>query len=289
MLFSCDKKEKNQKLISKEESSYVIKLHDQTFKVNPDLGARIISFQQSGNEIIGEGGSTFWTSPQSQWGWPPVKEHDNLPYSIQDSGDSLILTSKPDSAMGLQIIKTFIPNMNDTSILVRYTILNTSNASKSVAPWENTRTFKKAIMLYPKGRSDSTASAEPFSNPVLKETDGIRWFKFDSTRIGGKEMGKLFADGSEGWIANVYNGYILVKKIPDLSQEQIAPGEGEIEIWADLGSNFMEMEQQGPYVKLEPGQQTSWEVKWILRKVPEMIKAEEGNMELVNYIRSLVK
>jgi hypothetical protein len=291
LLIACSPKEEKtaEKPISKDSIFYVLQLNDQVLKINPNEGARIVSFQQSGNEIIGSGGSTFWTSPQSEWSWPPVKEHHNLPYTVENSGDSLVLTSQPDSARGLQIIKTFIPDLKDTSILVRYTIVNTSDTTRAVAPWENTRTFKTAVMLYPKGVTDSITSVEIFSKPLLHNVEGINWFTFDSSRTGGKEMGKLFAEGSEGWIANIYNGYVLIKKFPDIPLEQIAPGEGEIEIWADLGSNFMEMEQQGPYVTLQPGQKMYWEVKWYLRKLPTNVQAEEGNSELVSFIRNTIK
>jgi len=286
-LIACTPNEEKttEKPVSKDSIFYVLKINEQTLKINPDEGARIVSFQESGNELIGTGGSTFWTSPQSQWNWPPIKEHHNLSYTVQDFGDSLVLTSKADSAMGLQIIKTFIPIGKDTSFLIRYSIMNTSDTIRSVAPWENTRTFKEAIMLYPKGVTDSTTSVDIFSKPVLVEKDGINWFAFDSSRIGGKEMGKLFAEGSEGWIANINKNYVFIKKFQDIGKEEIAPGEGEIEIWADLGSDFMEMEQQGPYVKLSPGQKTDWEVKWILRKIPDSIELKEGNPEIVQFIR----
>ena len=61
---------------------------DVTMTINPEKGARILSFQYKGQEMISQlkapesFGSTFWTSPQKEWNWPPVKEFDKMPQGV---------------------------------------------------------------------------------------------------------------------------------------------------------------------------------------------------------------
>jgi hypothetical protein len=80
-----------------------------------------------------------------------------------------------------------------------------------------------------------------------------------------------------------------VKKFKDLSPAEVALGEGEIEIFSDYDSPFSEMEQQGPYNELKPDATLWWEVKWILRKLPDGIEPKEGNEQIAGAVRSLLK
>lgn len=57
-------------------------------------GARITSFTLGGKEIIGPGGSTFWTSPQDPWGWPPIPEHHDKAYKVTATKTRLNLPVK---------------------------------------------------------------------------------------------------------------------------------------------------------------------------------------------------
>lgn len=284
---SCTNRKKESILISKQDSLYVFNFANQRLKVDVH-GGRIISFQQNDIEIIGTGGSTFWVSPQSHWSWPPIKQHHDAVYNSQITGDTLILKSKKDDLLNVEIIKMIYPNSIDTSFTIRYGILNSGDSSINVAPWENTRTFKTALLFYPQGSTDSTASNPIFGNLKLVKSESINWFAFGKGSVMEKNMGKIFADGAEGWIAEANNGLILIKKFQDIPLERQAPGEGEIEIFADLDHPFLEMEEQGPYTRLNPGQTLWWEVKWILRKVPEKIELREGNEKLIKYVKNSV-
>ncbi|MBX9851690.1 MAG: DUF4380 domain-containing protein [Cytophagaceae bacterium] len=291
ILSSCSesKKETKTPILSKADTVYTFNFAGQKLSVDPD-GGRIISFQHEGKEMIGPGGSTFWTSPQSAWNWPPVKEHQEVAYKDESKGDTLILRSQKDTTVGVEIIKMIFANLNDSTFTVRYGIVNKNDSTIRVAHWENTRTFKTALIFYPKGNTDSSSSNPVFGKLKLSSSDGINWFKYDSSRIGdGKTMAKLFADGAEGWIAESNDGLLLIKKFKDLSAAEVAPGEGEIEVFSDFGSPFSEMEQQGPYAELKPNETAWWEVTWILRKLPEGVKTEEGNAKLVEVVRGEIK
>ena len=291
ILFSCSesKKETKAPILTKEDTIFSFNFAGQKLSVDPD-GGRIVSFQNDNKEIIGPGGSTFWTSPQSPWSWPPVKEHHDLAYSSYMKGDTLTLKSKKDKTVGVEIIKIIFANTADSTFTVRYGITNKNDSTIKIAPWENSRTFKTALIFYPKGSTDSSSSNPVFGKLKLSASNGINWFVYDSSRIGsGKTMAKLYADGAKGWIAEANDGLLLIKKFKDLSPSEVAPGEGEIEVFSDFGSPFSEMEQQGPYTELKPNETLWWEVKWILRKLPEGVKAEEGNANLVEIVRGEIK
>ena len=89
------------------------------------------------------------------------------------------------------------------------------------------------------------------------------------------ENQKSFASGSDGWLANVFDGLLLIKRFAKVPLEREAPGEAEIEIYAhgDAAHPYIEVEQQGNYQTLTPGQSSSWTVQWDLLPAPaELIK-----------------
>jgi hypothetical protein len=284
----CIYNQKKASVVSQKDSLFTLSFADQRLTV--DLhGGRITSFQMNEKEIIGPGGSTFWVSPQSLWAWPPVKEHHEDRYTWQISGDTLVLKSKKDSLLNIEIIKMIYSNSTDSSFTIRYGILNSGDVVRDVAPWENTRTFKSALIFYPKGMMDSTASNPVFGTLELRTVEGINWFTFEPIRVKGKSMGKVFADGADGWIAEANDGLMLIKKFEDIPLGSQAPGEGEIEIFSDLENRFLEMEEQGPLTSLKPQETLWWEVKWILRKIPDSISVKEGNGELINLVKDILR
>jgi hypothetical protein len=90
-------------------------------------------------------------------------------------------------------------------------------------------------------------------------------------------------------MAQINKGMIMIKKWNDVPLEKNAPGEGEIEIYANPDRSYIEIEPQGPYTELAPGASTSMEIKWYLRPLPEGIKAEAGNAALMEFVRRKVK
>jgi hypothetical protein len=132
----------------------------------------------------------------------------------------------------------------------------------------------------------STVPALPISTLKIAPVEGIVWFSHVPAAI--KESGKLFADGSEGWIAQVEGDLVFVKIFPDVPREAQAPGEGEIEIYVHESGRFVEVEQQGAYVEIAPGGSSMWTVRWLVRRLREGIGPPRQNGKLVDYVRSLV-
>ncbi|HEY5958208.1 MAG TPA: hypothetical protein VIV60_16705, partial [Polyangiaceae bacterium] len=92
--------------------------------IDPALGARILSFVLDGHNVLLEApavagtdnannfGATFWPSPQSAWGWPPIAEIDSGEYALSKAGDGYALTSKIGRLLdgsSLRLTKTITP------------------------------------------------------------------------------------------------------------------------------------------------------------------------------------
>ena len=81
-----------------ENGNYEIKLGDVTMTIDAQKGGKITSFRYNDIEMISQSrfpnsnGSTFWTSPQSEWHWPPVPEYDSKPFEAQVVSNALTST-----------------------------------------------------------------------------------------------------------------------------------------------------------------------------------------------------
>ena len=101
-----------------------------TMTINPEKGARILSFQYKGQEMISQlkapesFGSTFWTSPQKEWNWPPVREFDKMPYQVEEHDGSLIMTSEVSRRLKYRVSKEFTTDKKDNAIVVTHSIIN---------------------------------------------------------------------------------------------------------------------------------------------------------------------
>jgi hypothetical protein len=82
---------------------------------------------------------------------------------------------------------------------------------------------------------------------------------------------------------------LLVKSFSDTPAAQVAPGEAEIEIYADAGHSYIEVENQGAYASVAPGATSSWTVRWFLRQLDPSVSLQTGSTELLSVVRGLIK
>lgn len=272
-------------------NSYSLTSGNVTFAVNPESGGRIISFKLSNYEFLTDKninpfnyGSTFWPSPQSNWNWPPPAVLDNEPYSAIASSRSIKLISGKDSTTGFQFEKVFSSGKNN-SIKLNYSIINISNKTKSAAPWEVTRVHKGGLFFFPIGKG--LPGKKQFEAAPIKIINGIVWYKSKKEKIDKDELS--IADGSEGWMAYAINGKLFIKKFDDTDPSNFAPGEAEISLYVNAKSDYIEIELQGKYQNIEPREKTDLNVEWIAKEIPSNIKAEKGNMKLVEFVRHILK
>ena len=60
---------------------------------------------------------------------------------------------------------------------------------------------------------------------------------------------------------------LFVKNFPNTKVSELPPGQGEVEIFAQEGGLYIELENHGPYTNLKPGEYLTYMEKWYLRKV----------------------
>ena len=247
----------------KTDSLYTLTAGRVTMTIDASFGGRIRSLRYDDREVLSQTrwpesfGSTFWTSPQSEWNWPPVAEIDKGAYTVEQADrNTVTMTSLPSRRLGIAVTKRFTAADDGTSISVTYTISNVGSAERRVAPWEITRVPNGGLIFFGAPRADTTA-----------------------------ENRKINADAS-GWLAFADNGLLLVKEFPDLKTTEPAPGEAEVQVYVNRGKTYIELESQGAYVSLHPGEQQSWTVRWHLVPTDQ---EPSPSVSLLEQVRSLLK
>jgi hypothetical protein len=242
------------------DGKYTITNGSLTMTVSKE-GGKILSFKYNDAEVISQTkfpnsfGSTFWTSPQKEWNWPPVPEFDRMPYEVKTEG-GLTMTSSVSARLKYQVKKEFAVDEKDGAIVVTYSIVNCSDEVRQVAPWEITRVPNDGIIFFDAAADQIT----PAGLLDFKQEQGLSWYLADEAN----ENRKINADG-KGWLAYSANGLLLLKKFQNIDSTQPAPGEAEIQVYVNARKTFIEIESQGAYTTLQPGASFSWTVRWYLQ------------------------
>ena len=244
-----------------ENSQFKVSIGEVAMIVDAAQGGKILSFTYQGKEIMSRMtlmnsyGSTFWTSPQSEWNWPPVREYDSMPYSVEEQGTTLKLKGQVSERYKSRICKEFYPDPVDNAIVVTYTIINESDQERQVAPWEITRVPNAGVVFFQAQPEDiKPADLLPFHS-----MNGIALYAADTTARNRK----INANG-KGWYVFANEGLMMMKRFQDLNEGEEAPKEAEIQVYVNAGKTFMELECQGPYTSLKPGESLHWSVRWYL-------------------------
>lgn len=280
--------------VERGADSYVLEFGNTFFEVDPTQGARIVSFSHAGTNLLrptelvsaGEpflnGGSTFWLSPQTAWDadpesdWPPPPVIDADPYAVTLVENAI--TAKSGTAtigMGAQfsVEKRFAADLAAEGIDITYTITNEGEMTASYAPWEVSRHGRGGLTFWP------GAEVETGEFTLGAPQDGVIWWDDSSSSA----TGKVFSDGSEGWIAHVEGGVLLVKVWADHSA--LAPTHGEVELY--LGDGYIEIEEHGPYGSIASSGSTPWNIRWYVRPLDASVDIAPGSAALLEMARAL--
>ena len=266
-----------------------VEVGDVTMTVNPTKGGRIMSLKYKGQEVISQlsapesFGSTFWTSPQKVWNWPPVREFDKGIYQVEEHDGRLVMTSEVSQQLKYRVRKEFTTDEKDHAIIITYSIINESDETRQVAPWEITRVVNDGGTVFFDAPLDSIT---PAGLMPFKAAHGAVWYQSDETF----QNRKINANG-KGWYAYYSKGLLLLKKFPDLpspsqgSQEAApAPGEAEIQVYVNRGKTFIELESQGAYTTLKPHERLDWTVRWYLLPV----EADVPSKDLMETVKTIL-
>ena len=272
-----------------DDEKYVLSVQDLSMTVDAAHGGKILSFKLGEQEVIaqnpaaapqpaqpGEGqprrrffnpnsyGSTFWTSPQKEWNWPPVPEYDSLPYTaeVKDGPVKVVDVAIPAlflegqvSKYGYRVCKTFTVDPSDLAFVVTYSIVNASDETRKVAPWQISRVPNGGFLEFD-AKPEGVTPAD-----LMKVTFGEDRATLEVDVA--EQNRKINVDG-KGWLNFRDHGLVLTQRFPDIAQEDAAPGEAEIQVYIDARKSFVEIEAQGPYTELKPGEKLDWTVRWYL-------------------------
>ncbi|MCQ2213525.1 MAG: hypothetical protein MJZ36_07800 [Bacteroidaceae bacterium] len=244
--------------------NYELKIGKMTMVIDAANGARIMSLKYDTTEVISQNpapnmyGSTFWTSPQKEWNWPPVREHDMARYTVEQKDGKIIMTSPLSEKIPLRIRKAFSTDKKEGSIVITYTIINEGTIDRSVAPWEVTRVPGEGTVIF----EAPADSVWPAGLMAFKQDGKNSKYTIDSS----ENQRKINANGT-GWLRYENKGLQLLKLFPDLKAGQAAPGEDEIQLYVHQGKLYCELEEQGAYTLLHPGESLNWTVRWILKPI----------------------
>lgn len=260
----------------------VLEAGDLRIAIAPEWGGRVTSLSLSGAEILSgpqvhssNYGSTLWTSPQADWGWPPPPEFDDMPFSeaAREAG-AVTLIGPPCPRLGVRLLKSFAIDPRGPAIVVEAQIENVGAVPRAFAPWQVTRVPARGLSFYPAGVCSGGLL------PVQRVA-GTTWFRHDPGAL--TETGaKSYADATCGFVAHVHDGLLLVKRFVDLPPERQAPGQGEVEIYGN--DRYVEVEIQGPFAVIAPGERSApWVVRWHLTRLPPELDASLGSSALLAF------
>jgi hypothetical protein len=269
-----------------------------TFQVDPNTGARVTTFSLNGvNMLTGPTvnptywGSTFWTSPESQWTQPPPVEIDSSPYTVMMSGGVVTMTGKTTAKLGVHIVKMFSMDTNGV-VHIEYTIANDKTTAVQMAPWEVTRApaggSLGGLTFFPSAAGAKMTLSNGATIPLTYQ-GGVTWSLYNQAAV--TTNGKLYADGQEGWLAHVDQGMVFILQFPAILPSQDAPGEGNVELYVNapttVAQRYVEMEAQGAYTMIPPGTMLPWwKVNWYLKPMPAGATAAVGDATLLQFVRS---
>ena len=262
------------------DGKYTLRNGAVTMTVSTD-GGKILSFKHGDAEVISQSrfpnsfGSTFWTSPQKEWYWPPVPELDRMPYEVSVADDHLTMTSAVSEKLKYQVRKDISTDEADGAFVVAYTIVNRSEETRQVAPWEITRVPNDGMIFFDAAADQIT----PAGLLDFKQEQGLCWYLADEA----SENRKINADG-KGWLAYSAGGLLLVKKFQDLDPTQPAPDEAEIQVYVNMRKTYIELENQGAYTTLQPGTSLTWTVRWYLLPYEGALRPSQELKQLVRNV-----
>lgn len=265
-------------LAQDNDGKYTLQNGERTMVIDAAKGGKILSLKYGEREVISQlrwpeaFGSTFWTSPQKEWNWPPVPEYDKRPYKVEQKDGVLTLTSEVSERMKYRIRKAFVVDERDGAFVITYTIINESDEVRRVAPWEITRVQNEGGLIFFEAPVEGITPAGLMD---FKDAFGAAWYQTDETN-GNR---KVNADG-KGWLAYYNNGLLLVKQFDDLDASQLAPDEAEIQVYVNRGKAHIELESQGAYTTLQPKESVNWTVRWYLQPSDLPVEPSEKLLKL---------
>ena len=277
-----------------EGSLFSLEVGNLVLTVDSTYGAKASSLTLDGTEFLVTAdmvssdflwGATLWPSPQSEWNWnnPNKLVWDHEEYTASIEADTMTFIGQEvsvDNGDSFYFIKNFWASSADTTLSMRYSMINTTGKTIKKALWELTRVPVGGLTFWPSGPGGTWGQLAP----ACEEINDHTWYDRESE--DGTNL-KFFADGKDGWFAHVDDfGSLYIKTFEDVDRSEFANNEGELELW--VADEYIELENQSACRNIAHGEQLDYDVKWYLRQLPDNIEVTPGNMELVEYVNWVI-
>lgn len=268
---------------------YELQAGESILTVTEEHSGRITSYRLGEYELLTDStinptyfGSTLWVGPQKNW-WGKIQHLDKLSLPGEVRGGSLELEGPSENLVGLQVKKNFRVEEKNNAIAITYTLKNVTDSVIWAGPWEVTRVPVGGLTFFPTGEQEPLE----VSNLSNVENRGeVTWFQYDASKIQDNQ--KILTFGKKGWIAHVDKDNLFIKSFEDLKPDEVAPGQGEIEVFANKEKTYIEIENHGNYRELSPKDSLSYTVRWKLMKLPANMKVAPGEQQLIDFVESSV-
>lgn len=271
----------------------------------PLEGGRLASLRYRGVELVlapgrvpGYYGDTFWPSPQSMFDWPPPPVLDAQPYAILDQSiEALTLRSAVDPDLGLQVEKRF--TVHEDSVKFGFQVRNTGSGVCALAPWQVTRAPRTGLLVWAAGEvfGDEDRLTKQREDPGCWYLHAQSPVAFEGYSVEGPHVSipvsavtrtsKFFTD-ARGWVAHVHDGVVFLRIFPDLTVDQMAPRQAELELFFGIERDYIELENQGAYEVLEPGASLTYDVEWRFGTVDPGLPTDRVTPALLEEIHALL-
>jgi hypothetical protein len=279
-------------LAGTSDARYTLQFGQTRFVVQPALGGRIVEFSIAGANVLRgledlgswtNGGSTFWTSPQQAWGWPPDEALDRGAYEaiLDPERHRLTLISQRFKVAHseLTVSKLFAPNVARGAVEIEYEIRNHGEPLE-VAGWEISRVAAVGVTFF---AGEGTSSLGDLPMPAIeRDADGIVWMRHAQQ----PDEAKLGADATRGFVAYASPSQLFLKTFRDAPPGSTCKDEAEIELYVKP-KRYVEVEQQSVCQRLEAGDTLVYRLSWFLRELPSDVKAEAMNPRLLEFAREV--
>jgi hypothetical protein len=196
-------------------------------------------------------------------------------YLAELEGSTLVLKG---SAGGMT--KRFRLDTARRSVEVTYTFVNATAGAVHASAADFHRVPSAAGLTFFPG----LPKLLPGSTLKLNVWQPVVWFAHDQARDA--KAVEASVDGSEGWVASVHDGLLLVKVVSDSTRPLIS-----------IASAYDAATKQRPWVEigtstsldLAPGATATCNVRLFLRKLPANLVLKSGNQELVGFVRGIIQ
>jgi hypothetical protein len=204
----------------------------------------------------------------------PPDAHANG-YTAQLQGSALVLKGSADG-----VTKSIRLDTARRSVEVTYTRVNATSSTLRAGTLDFHRVASAGGLTFFPG----TPKLLPGSTLKLNVWQPVVWFAHDQARDAATIEASVA--GSEGWVASVTNGLVVVKVVDDSAKPIISVASAydaasKHRPWVEIGERTS--------FELPPGATATSTLRLFVRKLPPMIAPKSGNQELVGFVRGIIQ